>query len=249
MNLKLLIPVGLIALAIGLITNLPAPVAAGWVESQVPGLRSTGVSGSAFEGRAQYLGMNEVTLENVSWQLSPLALLTGHAKATLKLSTDTGSLSGDFSHSLLGHTQIKNLNGDASIGWIAGLAGYRFVPMDGLLSLQDVEADLENQLLVSAQGRVLLNSANWLLFKPPVTFGNFTAEINSDGENNTLQVLDSDGPLDVQGGAQLVNNKNYSANLQVRARAGADQRLKDLLKQLGNPDAQGWYRINERGQL
>ena len=249
MNLKLLIPAGLLALLIGLVIYLPAPVAAGWVQNQVDGLRLTGVSGSAFEGRVQYLGFNEVTLENVRWKLSPLALLTGRAAANLQINTDTGSISGDVTHSLLGNTQLQNLNGSASISWIGALAGYRFVPLDGLLSIQDGAAVVEDQILTHADGEVLLNNANWLLLKPAISFGNFRAGLTSDGQTSGLEILDSDGPLDTQGSAQLINNKNYQVDLRVRARAGADERLKKLLSQLGRPDAQGWYRIQERGNL
>jgi len=249
MNLKLLIPAGIVALLVGMVAHLPAPVAASWVQSQVPGLRLTGVSGSALKGRVQYVGMNEITLEDVHWQLSPLSLLTGRADVNLRISTDTGNISGDFSQSLFGNTHIENLNGSASLGWLGGLAGYRFVPLDGLLSLQDVEADLEKQLLTSATGQVLINNANWLLLKPPVNFGNINGTINSDGKTNSLQILDSDGPLKVEGSAQLVNNNAYTVNMRVRARAGADDRLKKLLEQLGKSDTEGWYQIQERGRL
>lgn len=249
MNLKLLITAGLIALLIGLIVRLPAPVAAGWVESQVPGLRLTGVSGTALAGRVQYLGFNEVTLENVRWQMAPLALLAGQVRAALQVSTDAGSISGDFSHSLFGNTRVQNLNGSASLAWLGGLAGYRFVPLDGLLRLQDVAADLEAQNLAHAQGQVLINNAIWLLMNPPVGFGNFSAAIESHEQGYGLQVNDSDGPLAVEGGARLANNNSYTVDIRVRARAGADARLKKLLSQLGRPDASGWYRLKERGNL
>ncbi len=249
MNLKLLIPVGLLALCIGLVIHLPAPVASGWVETQIPGLRLTGVSGDVFTGRAQYVGINDITLEDVRWQFSPMGLLLGRADINLKMSTDTGSVSADVSHSVLGNTRLQNVNGNASLSWLGGLAGYRFVPMDGLLNLQDVSADIEAQNLLHAKGQAVINNANWLLFKPPITFGSFKAALGSKGEVNSLEVIDSDGPLQVQGGVRMGANRGYVVDIRMRARAGADQRLKKILDQLGKADTEGWYKIDERGRL
>lgn len=249
MNLKLLIPAGLISLLLGLIIYLPAPVAAGWVQSQVPGLRLTGVSGSVFAGRMQYASLNDVTLENVSWQLSPGSLLLGRANVKLKTATDTGHISGDFSRNIFGQTYVQNLNGSASISWLGGFAGYRFLPMDGLLTLHDLDASIKGQKITHGEGKVSLENANWLLIKPAIVFGDFTAAVSSDGETNAIKILNSEGPLKADGGAQLTNNNRYQANLRVRARAGADKRLIKLLTQLGKADAQGWYHISERGSL
>lgn len=249
MNLKLLIPAGLIALLVGLILYLPAPVAAGWVQAQVPGLRLTGVSGSVFSGRVQYVGLNDVTLENISWEFSPVSLLLGRADINLKTATDTGSISGDFSHNIFGQTHVQNLNGSASLAWLARLAGYRFVPLDGLLTIHDLDATIKGQKIADGKGQISLENANWLLVNPPIIFGNFTAAVSSDGKTSAVKILNSDGPLKADGGAQLTGNNHYQANLRVRARAGTDKRLKKLLTQLGKPDAQGWYRINEQGNL
>ncbi len=44
-------------------------------------------------------------------------------------------------------------------------------------------------------------------------------------------------------------NRRYDLDVKLRARAGADGRLKQILQQLGKPDSEGWYHIRERGAL
>ncbi|MAA75268.1 MAG: type II secretion system protein N [Salinisphaeraceae bacterium] len=253
MNYRLLIPAGLLSMLVGLVLWLPASVAAGWIERAVPGLNLSGLGGSAINGRAALVTYQNAALEDVGWTLHPLALLTGRVKVSLQTGTDTGQLSADLVRSLGGQVRVSSVNGSASLATLAAHAGYRFLPTDGVLRLFDVSAEVEpagdTARLNQVAGTVVLDDSHWLLVRPPIALGRFEAILETRDEKNRLRVVESDGPIAVEGMAELDPGNNYSLDMKLRPRSGADARLQKMLGQMGRPDASGWYPVRERGSL
>jgi hypothetical protein len=104
--------------------------------------------------------------------------------------------------------------------------------------------------LLTYQGStVVLDDSHWLLVRPPIALGRFEAILETRDEKNRLRVVESDGPIAVEGLAELDPGNNYSLDMKLRPRSGADARLQKMLGQMGRPDASGWYPVRERGSL
>jgi len=246
-----LLVVGLIAFAIGLVCFLPARVAAGWVASSTP-VQLGGVTGTLFEGQASYASFPDGGVDNLSWTLHPMSLLLGRASAHVSFNSDLDGFSADISRSLLsGNTHVSDASGNATLGWVAKLAGYTFLPLSGSLQLDISDIRFDDALAVSAlSGQVTIDQARWELINPPLALGRVQTVLDrTDAGLLRARVVDSSGELAIKGDATLSQAQAYSLNAQLRSRAGADDRLKQLLTQIGRPDNQGWYRISERGRL
>lgn len=250
MNRKHVILAGVLALVVGLIWRLPAPVAAGWVQSAVPGLTLSGTSGTALSGNAAHVLYEDIALEDVSWQLQPLRLLLGQMAVQLSTATDVGRIEASLRRGFGGGLSAGPVDGQASLAWLARRAGYTFVPLSGSLILSVDNAELDNNgVAQTLSGRVQARGLQWDLLKPPAPIGNFVGVVSGEAGDLQLTIEEADGPVDVEGEATLAANGVYRLDLRLRARAGADDRLKKLIDQLGRPDDQGWYPIVERGRL
>lgn len=251
MKRGVLVIAGLLALAVGLVVQMPARVVADWAESGMPGLTLSGVSGTALDGRVARLLYKDLPLQNIDWQARPWSLLLGRAGADIRIATDTGGLEAAVSRSLFGgHLTASDVSGSASLGWLAQRAGYTFIPVSGRLGLEldtlTLNADGRVQ---SADGRIRADGLRWELINPPAPLGRLGAAINAESGTFTANIDESDGPLAVEGNARLQANGVYRLDVRLRARTEAEPRLKKLLGELGDTDADGWYHIRERGRL
>lgn len=245
-----LIIVGVVAFAIGLVAFLPARVVAGWVQSSTPA-KLEGVTGTLFHGQASYASLPGAGINNLQWTLHPAALLLGHASAHVSFDSDLDGLSTDVSRSLIsGNTQISNATGSATAGWLAKRGGYTFLPVSGRIQLNIKDARFNDALHVSAlDGQITLSKARWELLNPAIKLGGVQAELDHTDAGIRARLVDSHGPLVIKGKATLSDDQAYAANVQLRARVGADDRLKKLLAQIDKADSEGWHRLQQHGRF
>ncbi|WP_353175768.1 MULTISPECIES: type II secretion system protein N [unclassified Salinisphaera] len=241
--------IGLVAFVIGLLAFLPARVAAGWAEQMGP-IAMGGVTGTLFAGRASYISGPDGAIENVAWTLEPASLLLGRVSARLQIDSDLGGFDADISRSLFGQTTIENVSGSASAGWLAKLGGYTFLPLSADVRVNIDHAVFDDTLAFDAlDGQISLANTRWQLFNPPVPLGQFTAALARADDGLGLTMVESEGPLAIDGGLTLDESRRYRLDVRLRARAGADERLPQMLDQLGRADADGWHTIREQGRL
>lgn len=242
--------VGLLAFAIGLVVYLPARVAAQWVGPAVP-ITLGGVTGTLLDGHAAYAAGPGGTVENVDWHLDPAGLVLGRLSADLAVDSDLGGFNARATRSLFGNTRIENLSGSASAGWLAKLGGYAFLPLSGDIGVDVSEVAFDDALHIKAlSGQIRLGNTRWQLFNPPIELGRFTAVLDHGDQGEArLRIAESDGPLALDGDIRIDDDMRYRLDVRLRARAGADDRLPQLLSQLGRSDDEGWYRVRENGRL
>lgn len=246
MNRRPLIVVGVAAFFVGLLAHVPASLLAWGVQARLPAVKLAGIDGTALRGRAQYMVADGVVVEGVEWRLRPATL-----SADLIVTTDNGRLRGTVRPGPGGGIRVTDAEANASLAWFGRLAGYPQLPVSGdvhaVLSEAAVDGDLNPSRI---DGRVSLTGARWQLARPPVPLGGFTGELSAEGGAVTLKVVESEGPLAVDGSARLTGGgSRYGLDLTLRPRPGAEDRLKSMLGFLGKPDAQGIYRIRERGRF
>lgn len=251
MRIGLLILAGLTALAFGLVTRMPAAVVADWADANIPGLTVSGATGTALDGRVGRLLYRDLPLQGIRWQIHPWPLLWGEVRAGIRVATDAGGVVADLSYSLLdGDLSLSHIAGSASFDWLAQRAGYTFIPVSGRLSvdLERVRLTSEGQI-AAIRGHAAANNIHWQLIRPPALLGRLGADIRSESGTITIEITDSDGPLALQGSAVLQASNIYQLDVRLRARSSADPRLKQLLTELGDADANGWYHIRTQGRL
>lgn len=251
MSWKKLLPLGLLALVIGLVVFFPARVASVWLEANTDGISLSGVRGTLLDGHARHVTASGVIVEDVHWNFQPAALLTGRFAAAVRFDTDTGVISATAAYTFWGATHLADVHGSASLGWVAARAGYTFLPVTGKLTLDIDSVTLNDQLVpIGVNGRFRLANVYWQLMRRPLQFGSLRARLEQTRGGLRLMLTDSSGPLAIRGGARFSPNKgSYRVDVRLRARTGAGNRLKNLLNMLGQPNDAGWYRIRQQGRL
>ncbi|WP_348761259.1 type II secretion system protein N [uncultured Salinisphaera sp.] len=242
--------IGGLFFVIGLIIYLPASLVTGWVADDSE-LRFDGVTGTLLSGKAAYVALPAGGVDNVAWDIHPAALLLARITADVSADTDLSGVTATLGYTLLGNTYIRALTGDASIGWLAQMAGYTFVPAAGRVGVSldalDLDGDMQVRGLV---GRVNVSGVRYELMKPAIELGQFQADLSrTDNDALRAALVDSQGPLALTGNVDLTDQSRYTLDVRLRARAGADERLTRLLTQLGQTDEAGWYHITEQGRL
>lgn len=241
--------VGLVVFIIGLVAFLPARVAAGWVEQAGP-IALGGVTGTLFDGHAAYISVPGGAVEDVEWRVSALSLLLLRLSARIEVGSDLGGFTAGISRSVFGNTTLENLTGSASAAWLAQRAGYTFLPLSGDVRIDIRRAHFDDTLTFDAlDGTIRMANVRWQLFNPPVRLGDFAAALSQTEAGLRLQLVDSEGPLALEGSVALDPGGRYVLDARLRARAGADDRLAQMLDQLGRADAQGWHSVREQGRL
>ncbi|GEM_PF-2940162 len=242
---KLYIATAVITLLLGLIVQMPARLAWQWWGS--PGVVLTSPQGTVFDGQARYLGMQSLLLENLHWDAHFWPMLTLRMRYALTAEIDKYPVKTQLTLAPTGSIHLADLQGGLPLAAVAPLMRLPVMPLDGLLAVDMSSAKARGQTLREATGMIEIRNAEWLLMKPNLPLGNLRAEVSTQDDVITAE-LSSTGDLQIQGQARLHEDGSYEADIRLRGRPEAGQRLDNLLKTLGRP-VDGWYRIQTKGNL
>ncbi|MDO6707485.1 type II secretion system protein N [Photobacterium sp. 1_MG-2023] len=217
-----------------------------------PGLTVTGIKGTLWDGNASQARWQQWDLGEVGWEMSPWKLLTGHVlldvtlgrgspldyrgKGLLGVNFD-GPYAKDFSLHLSAQqvSQLMPLPVPLTLGgsFELQLSEYRFAPpycetLDGQLiwhgasigtPLGEIDPDTANAMLSCNDGQLM------------ATIKQESSQVTSEWQ------------------ASLSPNQTYHLNGWFKPGAELPGGLRDQLKWVGNPDADGRYPIRYSGRL
>lgn len=251
MSRKVLLALGLLAFVIGLVAYFPARVAVDWLPLDSAGVRLVGVRGTLFDGTVERVVDADFAVDNLHWHLNPAALLLGRLSADLRLPSDLDEITATAAYAIWGTTTVTAINGSASLGWLARHARYDYLPLAGDVRLHDASFTLDSQHIPTAvSGQLRLVNTRWQLSQPTLTFGDYTARLDTTDDKLKLTMADSSGPLAIKGNTTYAPaNGHYTLDARLRARSGADQRLSALLATISRPDSDGWYHLRQQGRF
>ncbi|HEY9198611.1 MAG TPA: type II secretion system protein N [Gammaproteobacteria bacterium] len=234
-------------LLVFLVLTLPAPHFLGWFGGGR--VAAQGIEGTAWRGRVERVAIDGFPLGPVVWQMRPLALLAGRLEYQLFVQSGSGGGELRFGRSLFGSTRVS----DAQLTLPAAEAGRRLgltmATLDG-----DFHVDIADLSLVDGWADALEGQALWqkaqVLQPSPLPLGTLQMQLGLR-EGRIVGALSDDpnGPLELSGEFVLGAERQYQLDALIKPRAGADPQLREALGLLGNPDAQGRYRLQYSGTL
>ena len=139
MNRRRLIIVGVLTLALGMVTLFPARIAYQWFSP--PGIALAGIDGSVWRGSAAEGAFGGVYVRNVEWRMRPLSLFAAQLAYALRADTGSGhgcrAASADGSVAVAGVGHFVRREGEpGGVGWFADLdAGELAADARGLAAL------------------------------------------------------------------------------------------------------------------
>ncbi|MEL7025223.1 MAG: type II secretion system protein N [Pseudomonadota bacterium] len=235
---------------VGLLARLPASVALGWfLPDQI---QTRGIQGTIWSGTIGAVSVDGLGIGPVQWKLAPLALLTGRAKARIETQLPGGFFDGTVSASLTGRIVAQNLRAQIDLAPLTRNASMG--PSRGIARASAARLEIEQQWPVSVSDGVLeLRELTYLgigtqpLGSHRITF----AEPENDSEFPVTGVIETlEGAFDVNATLRLATDSRYELTGTVALTNEAPQRLKQQISvALGQPDAAGRFRLDERGVL
>lgn len=252
---------GLLAYVIALVLSFPADRAyAHWKSSDSFSSTSasrefslSGISGSAWSGKADVAIIKGTRFDSLEWTLHPWSLFLGQVGLSwrFQLPDSQGAAEGSYAQGVTslgldGSISFSSLEGRVPASVVAGMARAGALRPSGLvnLNLQDVEWD--GQSLVSATGRVVWSGAGVSLLQP-VLLGDLSLTLETSNFGIKGVLADSGGPLSAQGLITLTTDGNYQFNGAFAARN--DKSLDNALRSMGRPGPDGKVKISYSGNL
>ena len=234
------------------IVRFPAEIAYGFVAESLKSSPAKAqlyrVSGTLWSGRAQYMSVSGRTLRDVSWTLHPLSLLAGALSATVALKTDDGSLKVTVLRGFSDSIRLEDVKARLPMNEILRMAKIPAIKLEGQLGVNLQQIEMEAGMLTEAAGRIVWNGAE-TRFPQRLVLGDLSADIKNTDAGIEAEISDAGGPLEAKGKLVLAPDGGYDFNGLFSAREGQNSMLGRSLGMMGRPDAQGKFKLVNKGNL
>lgn len=226
---------GSVAYLVFLLATLPAGYVVGWLHKRVPDLELAGVHGSVWAGSAQDIAWQGQSWGLLRWRFDWATLFAGHLGFFLFLSAPDlafqARVAGNRSRLLLedvvGHLPVNQL-----VHWLPLPSG----SVTGQINIRMQRMVLINARPSAAAGMIDLTSLS-LSWPQSVALGDYELKLQTQGDGIHGSLLDTSGPLMVQGSLRVTPDGGYDLTGVVAARDPANTALNNLLQYL--PSSQG----------
>lgn len=249
MRARLLV-LGLVVFVCAAVFATPAHRLLGWAAPtlEASGIALQGVDGSVSAGRVAQVQLREQTVvRELTWSMQKLRLLLGRASFELAGGRDGTLIDGTAFLLPSGTLGLRSFQVALSAPEALAVAGYGRLPVEGQARLDLDALDLRAGWPYRAQGTLELRGLGYKLGRDAVRIGDFQAIIENEtaGIKATLRSLA--GPIEASGEAHIGQDRSYELHIQVRAHPDAPPPVANLVRTLGQADAQGWYHLRQRG--
>ncbi|MDX9739852.1 MAG: type II secretion system protein N [Gammaproteobacteria bacterium] len=238
----------LIVYLLALLVSLPAEQVyrAARQSGALPG-ELYGISGTSWRGHAETLRIDELSLQDVEWRLKPLPLIVGRAELGVSLRIGEGSLNGVAGRTLGGSWYARDVDVDAALADLSAAAGLD-LGLQGRVAGTIERARAADGRVHALDGRLDVTGA--AIGEPlNMSFGSFTASMETRDDGIHAVLGDREGPLRAEGSAVLQPTGEWRARLRLAPRNPADSGTRDMLRMLGRPDADGYVELIRSGAL
>lgn len=248
MSKKFLYPLLFVVIyLVSLFAMLPANYVVKHLSLYAPQVTVKGISGTIWSGDIQYLQTNDIVLENLSWQLSPLSLLWGTAAIELFSVSAQQSIEGELKVALWGEEiSLNHLRIRFPVSQYAQQMQISDYGLSGQFELQVEHLNYQLGVIESAKGALIWHQAGMTnsLQLGDLMLGWQLLEGEVDAELSDLS-----GPIDLDGTISLSHTGQYKANALLEVKDNSDVNLKQALRLLGKSVGENRIQFEKQGQL
>jgi len=235
---------GCITVVVGLIIFFPARVAYQWFAPTTVSLG--GISGSVWKGETRQATLGSFYLQDLSWRIKPLSLITGKLDYRVAASPASGFIDGQVALNMSGGITISDLRGSMPLQMFERAINVR--GLRGTLNVQFERLIVENGLPVAANG--YLEVSNLVASNiHRSSIGGYRAEFFTQDSGVIASVEDTDGLIDIAGRLQLSPDRTYQFLAQLAAKNNTPANIKQQLQYLGSANERGQHELRLEGEL
>ncbi|MCO4321584.1 type II secretion system protein N [Aliidiomarina quisquiliarum] len=232
---------------IGLIVFLPARLVVGF--APLPeNIQLQGISGTVWNGRVDYVQFDGRALEQIEWQVFPLALLAGQIAADVRIAaTEANPITGS-SHiqaGLFSSVRVENARFNAELGKLsAWLDIPNLVPLQGDVVLGITEFELGNPVCSSLDSRVGVYAVKTRIGRQWHSLGDFAMQLGCEEGWASVQV-NPENSLGLTVNGRFAPG-NVDLGVAMRPSSSTPAPIRDLLRMVGEPDSSGQFSFRIR---
>ena len=237
------IVIGAIVFLASMLVLVPASTAAHFLPSHIVGKQ---FQGNIWHGSAGSLRVNNVDIGAIRWKIKPACFVT------LKLCADVAQehqrARSNFKIKVRNNIELYDVqaSGDTTM-FAAVLSPY------GITTSGDFEANLSKALfsgkrIQTIEGNIAFNSLvlNGVL---RVSMGDVNSVFQPQPDHTQIDIANNDGHVDLSAVVQLFTDMRYEVDMQLRQNAKSDESIVNGLQYLGQPQADGSFRLQQKGRL
>lgn len=250
MKARTLIGLGLAVFVASAALKIPAERLHAWFAPEDGTVRAQGLIGSLSKGHATQIELRgQPLIRDLAWTLQAWHLLLGRTSFRLSGGADGVLLDGQAYFVPSGTLTLSGFRLNAPLAELLRAIGQGMLPVEGTVGADIGTLKLRGQWPQQADGRVTVRGLGWKLGREPVLLGDYEARIENETAGIRAGVTTVDGALIVTGVARVGQDRSYEVDLQMRPKPDAPPMVPNLVRNLGQPDSQGWYHLRRRGQL
>lgn len=235
-----------------LVYSLPAQQLVGWLADSgaAPGLQLAGISGTAWNGRANSLSYRNRPLGEINWRFQPGYLFLGKLAYDFELKDSGQQATGTLLAGLGNNTRVENLDALLLASRLPELLQQRQLRIGGKVRTEKLALNFSETQLTAAEGTI-----EWLdgsLQSPlNLSLGDLRADLLTDPDSGDItgQIRDLKGAIAVQADLRLNADGNFQVNGKLKPGDGADPGLTGALKAIGREQSDGTILLKYAGRL
>ena len=215
--------------------------------SNVNSVELVGISGSIWSGHIDSITTPQLTLSQLSWQLSVWALLVGDVDVQWKLEDPALRLQGEVS--LSGEElSLIDIKGHIDLVELGTRLPVQNILLAGVINIDIPQVEFKQSELINITGLVEWESAQ-LLSPANIELGDFKADLLNSSSKLLADLSDTGGPVSLAGAFSLSSRGKYDYTLEIAVRDTSVPGLLDGFNQLGQYDDNGVATLRGNGVL
>lgn len=244
------IALGLGSYLLFLLLNLPAQHALGWAgKGGALPLSVAGVSGTVWSGEAENASYQRIPLGQIKWRFKPLSLLGGRIGYTVTLKDAGQQLSGIVKAGMGGSYRLQELQGLLSADRLPQLMNLPRVGIAGKIDMNQLDLDISDGHLTSAQGRIRWQDAS-VVSPIALKVGDLQADLTTDDNGRIkAQIKNLGGTTVINAEAGLNSDGNFQFDGSIKPGDATDPGLTGALKAIGRSKPDGSFQLKYSGKI
>lgn len=240
----------IIAYVFFLIGTLPATLVLSYV-SLPTNLTISQVEGTVWQGEAKRVSFNYIDVEDIRWNTSFMALLTGSAQVSIEFGRGKNSLhgSGELGYSSAG-AYAQDFTATANSDWLVKASNVPLpVTTKGSVKLTLAELQQGQPWCEQLDGQLSWSNASIDSLLGNVEIDSAVAKLSCDNGAIVANIKQSSNQLKLSGIAKLENQGKYSLSAVLVPSNELPESIRSNLRYVGKENAKGEYKINYAGRI
>ncbi len=239
--------VGILLLAAGIIFTAPAELMVRLIPENA-GLNLQGVNGRFLSGEALQVNYAGKSLQQLTWDVSLLSLITGKLGSTISINDPAFSgelfLEKGFSSTL----SVSKVNASQMVNAVVEyFRPLKLLYPEGKLDWTDVSLSMDDKTVHQASGNIKWKDASLSINNNLLSLGIINIEVSDEEGDLLLTITDQNSQLDIRGKLHLGVDKSY--HLQLSLSEELPSNIKNTVLVVAKPDGKGRLLMNTKGRL